>query len=108
MAGKKIKYDHTKDKVSKSYIGMSASMAAVQVRKQEKKAFRDKLKADENYIIRIEAHGIITRGLQEGKSEEEVLKLLSDKRYDKYREYYPIWISDRAKKFEKSKIQREK
>ena len=95
MSGKKIKYDHTKDKINKNYIGMGASMAAAQVKRDK---FIEKYKTNKNIPIRLEIHGIIAKALQDGKTTEEILELLSDERYDKYREYFSIWISDKERK----------
>lgn len=97
MANPKVDWNKNtkKDKIVKFNTGKNIRKAGTQVNREKS---IQRLKTDEDTIIRTEVHGIILKGLKEGKSNEEVLKLLTNSRYDKYRQYFPIWISDRQKR----------
>lgn len=97
----RMKWDghRNKDKIHDARFGkeIGKAMAAV-----NEKMLNERVRTDEDAIIRTEIHGIISRGLKEGKSKKEVLELLADHRYDKYRKYYSSWIDDRANKINDS------
>ena len=69
-----------------------------------KKRFKDKLAVDNNSqvqsdtAIRIELHNKINTYISEGKSKDDILKVISsEEKYSKYAKYIPGWIDDKIK-----------
>ena len=86
--------------IMKTTRGVNANGALAKAIK-EKNAFR----CGEDSIKRTEIHGIIINGVQEGKTKEEIISILSVDRYEKYSMYFENWIQDAIRK---NQIQKEK
>lgn len=66
------------------------------------------LGCNEDTIKRTEIHGIIINGVQEGKTKEEIISMLSVDRYEKYSIYFENWIQDAIIKNQKEKEEKQK
>ena len=82
-------------------IRWRAASRSAEISKEIK--FREKLKVrqdpNNDTTIRMDIHAIMQKGVEAGKSKEEIIELLQEERFLKYSDFFESWIDDKMKKY---------